>query len=766
MAKDDLSGKLAVILHADVAGSTQLVQQDEQLAHERIQNAFRRFSDTIERYHGRVQELRGDALLAEFERASDAVTAALAFQADQTDYNKLLNDNIQPTVRVGIAMGEVIIADDTITGTGVVLAQRLEQLTKPGGVVIQGAAYETIPGRFPFEYGDLGEHEVKGFDNPVRVYSANLKNETDIPQPSQLAPRTRNTKVAFTAIALIVVVITLIWFKSWDVREEPASEERMAFPLPEKPSIAVLPFTNMSDDPKQEYFTDGMTEDLITDLSKLSELFVVARNTVFTYKGKAVKVHKVAEELGVRYVLEGSVRRSGDQVRINAQLIDALSGGHVWAERYDGVLDDVFMLQDEVTRGIVEQLAVSLSIEEKSATSQAETADSIAYDLFLQGWEHYRSGAPEEYVLAIEFFEKAIAKDPSFSRAQAALAAVYWNIIRKGWWQQSMGMSYYPVSELARVALRRSQQNPTVLTHQIAAEWISYYSRSARRALVEAERALELDPNHPASHMAMALALLKDDRLEESEKAVRTAMRLDPYFPAAYLVTHAQVQFHLENYQGAADSLQMALDREPDDSWAYVYLAAAFGQLNQPEKARKALIRADALRAIAGFGPITEVSTSNPGFKGRWPGKRTALKEGLRFAGAPKGGEWHKLIISNNKGSEIKGATSINAVEAKALHDGGALFVETQHNWFIHRIPGSHFLEWWSTEGWLFNEVALGELADKNQDIVIYSQDPLSRTLPACALAVSRGFKKIHYFQGGLDEWKAAGYPVETSKKQ
>ncbi|MCP4944797.1 MAG: guanylyl cyclase, partial [Planctomycetaceae bacterium] len=219
-----------------------------------------------------------------------------------------------------------------------------------------------------------------------------------------------------------------------------------------------------------------------------------------------MKVHQVAEELGVRYVVEGSVRRAGNQVRINAQLIDATTGGHVWADRYDGSLDDVFTLQDKITRRIVSALAITLTGQEQGSHDRIETSNPEAYDAFLQGWEHYRSGIPEEYAQAIEFLEQAIAKDPKFSRAHAALAAVYWDIIRKGWSRLSLGMSYYPVFERARVALQRSQQNPTVLTHQIAAEWIAYYSRSSRRAIVEAERALELDPNHPAGHMAMAIA--------------------------------------------------------------------------------------------------------------------------------------------------------------------------------------------------------------------------------------------------------------------
>ena len=780
MARDHLSGKLAVILHADVAGSTALVQENEQLAHERIQDTFKRFGNLIARYHGRVRELRGDALLAEFERASDAVTAALAFQSEQAEYNKQLNDSIEPRVRVGIAMGEVVIADKTITGTGVVLAQRLEQISEPGGVVIQGAAYETIPGRFPFEYEDLGEHEVKGFEKAVNVYAAKLKNSTNIPQPGQLDNNNRKSVVASIAFVLIVAGFALAWFEPWEAREEPAQEQRMAFQLPDKPSVAVLPFNNMSADAEQEYFVDGMTEDLITDLSKIPQLFVVARNTMFTYKGKAVKVHEIAEELGVRYVLEGSVRRSGNQVRINAQLIDALTGGHLWAERYDGVLDDVFALQDEVAKGIVTQLAVSLSIEENAAITQIDTADSKAYDLFLKGWELYRSGVPENYSRAIELIEQSITKDPGFSRAHAALAAVYWDIVEKGWWQQSLGMSYYTVSEHVRIALQRSQQDPTVLTHQIAAERIAFFSRSARRALTEAERALELDPNHPAGHMAMAVALLKDKRLEEAETAVRTAMRLDPHYPATYLVRLAQIQFQLQNYQGAADSLKQAVEQDPNDRWAYAYLAAAHGQLNQTDQARKALARADELRANAGFGPITQVATASFEFRWRWLGNRTALKQGLRVAGAPQGGEWLDLVVEDDTNQAVEGGSSMNqriigatvidAIQAKALHERGAVFVDTQRAWLVERIPGAHFLEWWGVEGWEFNEIMLGKLIDKKQEVVIYNSRSggglVGRISSACALAVSRGITNVYCFPGGIDEWKSAGYSVDTSKKQ
>ena len=228
-------------------------------------------------------------------------------------------------------MGEVVIADNTITGAGVVLAQRLEQLAEPGGVVIQAAAQETIPNRFPFEYTDLGGHEVKGFEKPVQAYSTSLGKGAIIPQPEQADHRLRNSVVAIVSVAVIATGVALMWFKPWEVREEPASVERMVFPLPDEPSIAVLPFDNLSNDPEREYFSDGFTEDIITRLSKFPDLFVIARNSTFTYKDKPVKVQQVSEDLGVRYIVEGSVQQSSDQIRINAQLIDALSGKHLWA---------------------------------------------------------------------------------------------------------------------------------------------------------------------------------------------------------------------------------------------------------------------------------------------------------------------------------------------------------------------------------------------------------------------------------------------------
>jgi TolB-like protein/class 3 adenylate cyclase len=368
MPGGDRTGRLAVILHADVAGSTALVQQNEQLAHERIQATFQRFGATIGKYHGYVRELRGDALLGEFERASDAVTAALAFQADQARYTAGIDDGIKPEVRVGIAMGEVIVADDTITGAGVVLAQRIEQLTEPGGVGIQGAAYETIPGRFPFEYESLGEHEVKGFDNPVRLFSASLKQDTDIPPPS---PRTRRARgVAFALAALIVIAIGagLLWLKPRLEDSRSSWIDSPLTPSADTASVVVLPFDNLSGDASQKYLADGITEDITTDLSRVPNLFVIARNSAFAYQDKTIDPKEVSRDLGVRYVLEGSVRRVGDLLRINVQLIDGKSGGHLWANRYDGTTDKIFEFQDSVIENVVSSLSLKLDARPRTPT--------------------------------------------------------------------------------------------------------------------------------------------------------------------------------------------------------------------------------------------------------------------------------------------------------------------------------------------------------------------------------------------------------------
>jgi len=384
------SRKLAVILHADVVGSTTLVQKDESLAHARIQAAFQRLAKTSEAYNGTAQEIRGDALVAEFSRASDAVCAALGFQAENADHNRKLPDNIRPELRVGVSLGEVVIGDGTITGAGVVLAQRLEQLAEPGGVVVQGSVSETVPIRLPFAFESLGEQILKGFEQPVRAFVVKLKSGEPLPAPESNAD-----------------------IVSQQSRPDEGSGRPM-FELPDKPSIAVLPFTNMSSDSEHEHFSDGITEDIITELSRFRELFVIASNSTFRFKGKDIDIAQIANRLGVQYMVEGSVRRSGKRVRITAQLVDALSGSEVWADRYDRDLDDIFVVQDEVVA------AIAGALPGRVRHAELERADRLVLSGTRVG---YSGAAAEDFARRVSDFESLSAEEFGRTRAMTMVSS-------------------------------------------------------------------------------------------------------------------------------------------------------------------------------------------------------------------------------------------------------------------------------------------------------------------------------------------------------
>jgi adenylate cyclase len=778
VAKDRLSGKLAVILHADVAGSTALVQQDEQLAHERILDAFRRFSDTITQYHGHVCEIRGDALLAEFERASDAVTAVLAFQANHSDHNAQLDDNIRPTVRVGIAMGEVIIADNTVTGAGVVLAQRVEQLAEPGGLCITGAIYEALPQRLPFDHENLGEQLVKGFDEPIPVYRIELSSDESIPLPlplpqvrsrNELSSRKRRLIAAVALTALVVGGTASYLFEPWAPGEEPASMDRMAFSLPEEPSIAVLPFDNLSGDPEQEYFADGMTDDLITDISKISGLFVIARNSVFTYKGQVVKIRQVAEELGVRYVMEGSVQRVGNQVRINAQLIDATSGGHVWAERYDGSLDDVFSMRDRITREIVTALSVTLTGQGEVSLGQVETDSPEAYDAYLRGRAHYQIFTPDDLVEAIAYLENAIELDPDYARAHGALAAAYFGIWNSGWYERTGVAPDYALKK-TNLHLEEAMKNPTPLALRIASKQLQYADRWDE-ALAESERAITLDPNDPNGYLAMNSLMVSLGRPAEGLEYIKKAMRLDPQ--TDYLESLGNTQFHLERYDESASTLLRATKRNPEYEWSYLLLAATYGHLGRVQEAEPVLTafyelhpqHCDAHTTLDEDNPFTLADLSEWSIKDETGLER--LRQGLRKVGITEGAavsladiNYRNLITMSAGTFDVVGAIEIDAAEAKALHDRRTAFVDSRGSGHYGRghIPGAtnlYFHQVWD---------GLSEVVGPNDEVVFYCDGPdCHLSANSSAQAIALGYTKVYYFAGGFPAWENAGYPVEGS---
>jgi adenylate cyclase len=770
MEQDRLNRKLAVILHADVVGSTSLVQQNETIAHERILAAFHHFSETIKTYGGIARELRGDALVAEFERASDAVPAALAFQVLNNEFNAKLDDDIQPQLRIGISLGEVVIADNTITGAGVVLAQRLEQLAEPGGVSIQGAAYETVPQRLPFEYRNLGDQQVKGFEEPVRTYAVTLKPGENIPapEPASVAVETPNKRVSNPRLAigsiilLAMIGISLAWWQPWVTREELASIEQMAFPLPDKPSIVVLPLTNMSADASQEYFADGMTEDLITDLSKLSGLFVIARNSSFSYKGQQVKVRQVAEELGVRYVLEGSVRREGEQVRINVQLIDATTGGHLWAERYDGTLTDVFGLQDAVVRQVVGALAVHLTTTESTRTLLEETSVAAAYDAFLQGRDHYRNRTPEDYAKAISFYEKAIELDPDYNRAYAVLAGVYWELIDLNW-ETLLGMQYQ-AGNRAENYLAKALEHPTGDAYRVSAEMLVNLGQGGE-ALREIDRAIALMPNDPDVLSSRAWILTVSGRAPEAEDDARKAIRLDPAHPT-YLIPLGRALFHQERYEEAVEIFESVVIQQPEYEYTYPILAATYGYLGRIEEAKAAVAK---FNDLANNESLT-LQGWESWYEGQYQYDKAYLAqyiEGLRKAKVEEGStnEFadldYKTLVTKSEGTfDVKGAIKIDAIGAKALNERGVLFIDSRPKYRYERghIPGAASLYFIGK----LNRSSLSQLVGFDQEVVFYCGDKgCHLSANACAKALTWGYTKVYYFAGGFLNWGNAGYAVE-----
>lgn len=415
--------RLTVIVSADVVGYARLTEADEAGTRAAL-NAHRKalIDSKIADHQGRIVKTMGDGFLIEFPSVVEAVLWAVAVQRGMEERNADISADRRIVFRIGINIGDVIIEDDDIHGEGVNVAARLQTLAEPGGICISGESYRQVEGKVDVGFVDLGDQTVKNIAKPIRVYRVLLDPEAAGTlvaerEANKRLPRRRRWAIPAAAAVVIIAIAAavLLTLEPWVPRVEAADPAKMAFALPDKPSIAVLPFTNMSEDPEQEFFADGMTEDLITDLSKVSGLFVIARNTTFTYKGKAVKVRQVAEELGVRYVLEGSVRRQGGSVRINAQLIDATGGYHVWAERYDRDAADIFAIQDEVAGEIVSALEVSLTVAEQAKLEQRPTDNLQAYELYLRGLDAYGRFTPEANKEARVWVEKAIAVLPPYN---------------------------------------------------------------------------------------------------------------------------------------------------------------------------------------------------------------------------------------------------------------------------------------------------------------------------------------------------------------
>jgi TolB-like protein/rhodanese-related sulfurtransferase len=553
-----------------------------------------------------------------------------------------------------------------------------------------------------------------------------------------------------------------------DARPSTASATGM---LPHRPSLAVLPFDSLGDSSANDYFADGMTDDIITDLSKLSGILVIARNSSATYKGKAVKVQQVAEDLGVRYVLEGSVRREGDTVRINAQLVDALSGQHLWAERYDGSIRDVFALQDRVIGQIVAALAVNLTHDERTSVEFVGTRSPQAYDAVLRGWAHYRQGSEEETNKAIALFEQAIALDPDYGRAHAALAAASWRIVQSFWESTTEG-GYQRAFDRMQEALAQARRQPNALAHAVSAEVLSKQGRY-EEAFAEVGRAMALAPNDPDNYLRKARVLNATGRAAEAEESVRWAMRLDPLYAPDYLRTLAMSLFHQQRYNEAVGILERLLTLQTDVADDYTTLIASLGHLGRKSGIPEAIKTFNELSVAAGYNTITVQM-----FGGWWwygdifnydPAYRDRLMEGLRKAGVPEGAgtdipfeKYRRLLRTREGYFDVTGATTIDRKQAKELHDRGVKFVDVRaaKGFASGHAPGAFNLDV-ATE---FSRDSLSRIVGKDEEFVLSCHGKTcADSAYASAKALMWGFKRVYYFAGGFPAWEEAGYPVKAS---
>jgi adenylate cyclase len=587
MAEESFKRKLTAVFSADVAGYSRLMGEDEAETVKTL-TAYRKImGELIQQHRGRVIDSPGDNILAEFGSVVDAVQCGVAAQNEFKARNAALPENRHMEFRIGVNLGDVIEEENRIYGDGVNIAARLESLADPGGICISKTAFDHIESKLPLGYEYLGEQEVKNIAKPVGAYRVLMEPRVivaDVKAKKKAVPLWRRKSIVAGGVAIALVVIAaLIWnFYFRGPTVEPASVEKMAYPLPDKPSIAVLPFDNLSGDPEQEYFSDGVTEEIISALSKLEKLFVIAKNSTFTYKSKPVKVQQVSEELGVRYVLEGSVKKSENRVRITAQLIDALTGRHLWAERYDRDLKDIFALQDEITKKIITALQVKLTEGEQATIHARGTRSLEVYLKVLQGRDLARHQNIEDNLKARQILEEALELDPNYAPTYRWLGGTH---LMDVW----LGSTKSPRDSLRRaVELSKkglSIDNSLGDSHGLLGS-IYVLTKQYEKGLPELRKAADLDPNGADAHAHLAMGLLFMDKSEEGILISKKAIRLNPMAPSWYLHNLAGIYRNIRNYEEALKWAEKAVKQEPKNILSRLVLCSIYSLMGRTEEAR------------------------------------------------------------------------------------------------------------------------------------------------------------------------------------
>ena len=530
MASQTLQRKLAAILSADVAGFSRLMGEDDAATVRALGSCRSVAAEVIARYRGRIVDMPGDNILAEFASAVDAVEAAAVMQAQMRECSAALPDGKRMSLRIGVNLGEVIEEYGRIYGDGVNVAARIEGLAEPGGICISGKVHEEVRRKLDLSFEDAGEHMLKNIAAPVRVFRVGLRGVSQVASQAA-APGARGAK----------------------------------------PSVFVHPFANMSGDAEQEFFADGLTEDIITELSRFHELFVISRNSSFRYKGRPLEVQKAARELGVHYVVEGSVRKAGNRVRITVQLIDAETDRHVWAERYDRDLADIFAIQDEVASGIVSVLAGRVEAASRDRAERKLTENMAAYECVATAKTLHHRSTREDNLKAMQLIERAIALDPKYAHAHAWKACILGQQLTYGWCSAEEGLRVIEAEAVAAAALDDHDSD----VHRILAA-LRLRQNDFERAVYHQGRALKLNPNDDLIVVQQGEILTWLGQPEEGIEWIRRAMQLNPYHSARFWNHLGRALFGAKRYAEAAEAVQ----RIPAlDHFQLAFLAGCFAQI-------------------------------------------------------------------------------------------------------------------------------------------------------------------------------------------
>ena len=587
MTEERAKRKLSAILSADVKGYSRLMEEDETSTVQTLKAYRKLLTSLIQDYRGRVVDSPGDNVLAEFESAVDAVQCAVDIQKKLKTQNESLPKDKRLEFRIGINIGDVVQDGDRIYGDGVNIAARIESLADPGGICVSRNAYDHIKKKLNLGYEYLGEHAVKNISEPIRVYRVLLAPE-DAGKliGEKKSPLTKKWPgLAVATVAILIGVLVWQFYQEKLPPIEAASVENMAFPLPDEPSITVMSFENLSGDPAQEYFSDGLTNSIITQLYKIPNMFVIHRTSSSIYKDKEVKVQQVAEGMGVRYVLEGSVQKAGNRIRLNVQLIDAVKGKQLWAESYDREFKDVFDVQDEITRKIVTEMAVKISWGEQARGWTRITESHEALDLYYEADKFFMRFEKESNVRARELLTKAVELDPKFARAIAFLG--WTHLIDSMFaWVKDPAKSFKEAEELGNRAL--AIDDTVYLTHGLLSR-IYTLKRQYEKAIAAGKRAVDVEPNNATGISVLAHTMIYDGRPEEGLVLIRKAMRLSPYPPPYFLETAGYANYLTGRFEAAIAEFKKFLERQEHGAMARIlwqWLIASYMELGLEEEAR------------------------------------------------------------------------------------------------------------------------------------------------------------------------------------